>query len=523
MGKRVIAIKINHIIIAKNKSYGGFMKHLVQLIVVLLFFAGSINAQTSNRYLETFESGNGAGWAFLTSANCFIQNGNLNVVYSSDDLEIVTLYPPVGATVNDFSLELFVDPLSQADGGFIGRLGFNSAIGMQFIENEMRLVYSSNIGNFMNPNFTTLYSGISTGISAKVKMTVQKAANDLVVSIYFDDVHQYTGTIVNAHPSLFSGNILIEVVGEDINFRISQVDLHYNPYIPHTSNYFEESFSTESTPWIKFGNFDLIGTGITISNGKLNINTGTSNSYKSMYVASPIGAVTDFEMSATGSGDLNDGRFGMYRIGCYTFYMGYYIEDDFIKLCYGVDPNSPPIDIAQAPFTPPAPGGSLALKLKIQNTGNNMSLSAFVENVLAVSGNVSLENTRYHTGHLVFGVDADDQGFANMEFDNVVISYNKFVTSIDDETIPAAYFLSQNYPNPFNPVTKINYSITKSERVKLSVYDILGNEITILVNNTLEPGVYEASFDGSNLTSGVYIIRIQSDSFNESKKMVLMK
>ncbi len=87
------------------------------------------------------------------------------------------------------------------------------------------------------------------------------------------------------------------------------------------------------------------------------------------------------------------------------------------------------------------------------------------------------------------------------------------------------FALFQNYPNPFNSSTKIKYSIKESGIVTLKVYDLLGREITTLVNEPKQPGEYEVEFDADkyNLTSGVYIYQLKSGSFIQSRKFVLMK
>jgi photosystem II stability/assembly factor-like uncharacterized protein len=95
--------------------------------------------------------------------------------------------------------------------------------------------------------------------------------------------------------------------------------------------------------------------------------------------------------------------------------------------------------------------------------------------------------------------------------------------------VPSAYSLSQNYPNPFNPTTKIRFSIVSSphvlggDLVLLKVYDVQGREVQTLVNETLQPGTYEASFDGSMLNSGVYFYKMVTGNFSETKKMLLIK
>jgi ligand-binding sensor domain-containing protein len=83
--------------------------------------------------------------------------------------------------------------------------------------------------------------------------------------------------------------------------------------------------------------------------------------------------------------------------------------------------------------------------------------------------------------------------------------------------------LLQNYPNPFNPTTKIKFAIPKSGNVRLKVFDQLGREVRTLVNGELTAGSYEYEFDGSGLASGVYFYRIETGSFVETKKMLLIK
>ncbi len=98
------------------------------------------------------------------------------------------------------------------------------------------------------------------------------------------------------------------------------------------------------------------------------------------------------------------------------------------------------------------------------------------------------------------------------------------ITSVgNDNSVPVEFSLLQNYPNPFNPSTVIEYSIPNNELVQLRIYDILGNEISTLVNELKSPGTYKAEFDGKNLSSGVYFYRITAGSFQDVRKMILLR
>ena len=88
---------------------------------------------------------------------------------------------------------------------------------------------------------------------------------------------------------------------------------------------------------------------------------------------------------------------------------------------------------------------------------------------------------------------------------------------------PDNYTLAQNYPNPFNPSTTINFTIPNSEFVTLKVYNILGSEVTTLVNENLSAGAYRFNFDAKGLASGVYLYELNAGNFREIKKMNLLK
>lgn len=89
--------------------------------------------------------------------------------------------------------------------------------------------------------------------------------------------------------------------------------------------------------------------------------------------------------------------------------------------------------------------------------------------------------------------------------------------------IPSKYHLLQNYPNPFNPSTTIMYDVPRYSRVEISVYDVLGRKVGTLVDNWEQPGTYTVRFDASRLASGVYFYQLISESFFETKKMILLR
>ncbi|MBN8586341.1 MAG: T9SS type A sorting domain-containing protein [Ignavibacteria bacterium] len=122
-----------------------------------------------------------------------------------------------------------------------------------------------------------------------------------------------------------------------------------------------------------------------------------------------------------------------------------------------------------------------------------------------------------------------DLGFTSGDT-HILKTSNGGVTALisDIENIPSQFSLSQNYPNPFNPVTKIKFDIPASVEttrwvVFLKIHDILGREVAVLVNEQLRPGSYEVDWDASALPTGIYFYTINTSSFDETRKMVLLK
>ncbi|MEW6194461.1 MAG: T9SS type A sorting domain-containing protein [Bacteroidota bacterium] len=163
----------------------------------------------------------------------------------------------------------------------------------------------------------------------------------------------------------------------------------------------------------------------------------------------------------------------------------------------------------------------------------------YLDGTLALSGTVQQIDGRFALGSelLIF---ADENGeddiidCAELAIYNYALSssevtalggYGHVISDVGESTnkIPTEYSLSQNYPNPFNPSTTINYSVPKASQVTIKLYDILGNEVSVIENGYKNAGYYTINFDGSRLASGVYIYRMISDNYSLSKKLILLK
>ena len=89
--------------------------------------------------------------------------------------------------------------------------------------------------------------------------------------------------------------------------------------------------------------------------------------------------------------------------------------------------------------------------------------------------------------------------------------------------VPSAFSLSQNYPNPFNPVTTIAYDLPKASEVELTIYNVAGQRVAILVSKHQRAGHYQVAWDGSAMASGVYFYRIEAGEFRSTRRMLLLK
>jgi len=89
--------------------------------------------------------------------------------------------------------------------------------------------------------------------------------------------------------------------------------------------------------------------------------------------------------------------------------------------------------------------------------------------------------------------------------------------------MPTSYALSQNYPNPFNPSTKIAFDLPVASHVELTIYNVLGQKVEMLVDGDMEAGSHEVTWDASPYSSGIYFYRISAKNFTETKKMMMLK
>jgi hypothetical protein len=179
----------------------------------------------------------------------------------------------------------------------------------------------------------------------------------------------------------------------------------------------------------------------------------------------------------------------------------------------------------QTPFTW---DGTSNLLIEICFNNSSYSMNSMIS-ATAASGKVVHNHDDLLAGNGCTDITTAGTGYTARPNLCFVISLSSVGIKQIETIIPTSYNLFQNYPNPFNPVTQIKFDIAKTgdrgqnSEVKLKIYDITGKEVATLVNESLQPGTYQVTFDGTNLSSGVYFYKLEVNDFVNVKKMILVK
>jgi hypothetical protein len=200
-----------------------------------------------------------------------------------------------------------------------------------------------------------------------------------------------------------------------------------------------------------------------------------------------------------------------------------------------------PINISKPSFngTNPGCGGSgchsfedghvslavtdLQVQVTISGTSNDVAGELIDENGTVVASNNQTSSNPFILTAPGPGNYTVNAGYAGpLRWDSASVSIS--ITDVgENHSNPISYKLYDNYPNPFNPSTTLKYSLSETSFTSIKIYDGIGNEVAVIVNEMKTAGTHQAIFSADGLSSGVYYYTIQSGSFNETKKMILMK
>ena len=179
-------------------------------------------------------------------------------------------------------------------------------------------------------------------------------------------------------------------------------------------------------------------------------------------------------------------------------------------------------------INPGQPGGGPASGFKTDTTGRAHNVPATLpdDDDYAPLWSVNIYNNEdfdnMHNLETAMSANILSTGAAIV---NCPIVSSEPATGVDNEDspIPTSYSLSQNYPNPFNPSTVIKFSVINNEHVSLKIYNSIGQEIAVLVNDILPSGNYSIKWNAENISSGVYFYTLRTDNFRSTKKLILLR
>jgi Secretion system C-terminal sorting domain len=247
-------------------------------------------------------------------------------------------------------------------------------------------------------------------------------------------------------------------------------------------------------------------------NGRINVITNDGNNYKVVlqintdsYQQKLGGAtvVVDYDKTILSFSDYPlpgvDYTFNNFNMGFYDTAKVSKVKDNQIWLNIVLNSDNHGTEVAEGP--------DLWTDLVILNFH---STSVVINQV--ISWNI---NSKYW---YIYSSD-NTTTWGNGNFDNIATSAGYGITTSKDYS----YKLNQNYPNPFNPTTTIEYSVPTRSYVRLTVYDAIGQEVSVLVSEEKGAGIYVLRFDAEKLTSGIYFYRLQAGTFVQTKKMVILR
>ena len=230
-----------------------------------------------------------------------------------------------------------------------------------------------------------------------------------------------------------------------------------------------------------------------------------------------------------GSGTFSD----LYSVNTQSSQNGWSVGNDGVILKYIKDSDSAVLPVELSGFEVNQKGNSIELNWQTATEVNNKGFEIerkfsgdWITIGFRIGNGTTTSPVKYiykddlnnisHSGNIIYRLKQIDY--------NGTYKYSKEI-SVNFNSVPEEYSLLQNYPNPFNPTTVIKYSVKENTQVVLKVFDILGREVSTLINEEKQPGAYTVNFDAAaaGLSSGTYFYTIKAGNFVQTKKMLLLK
>jgi hypothetical protein len=378
--------------------------------------------------------------------------------------------------------------------------------------------YSNNIISLGGNTKTTIYGIYENGAASNNN------------NLYFNTVYIYgnlaSGVTNNSYNLYSAVNTNTRNFRDNIFYNVRSTtggtNLHYAAYF---------NYSTSTNLLIDYNDYYVSGTGSVLgyyggAKTTLPIVTGQdahSLNFDPLFTLADAGGTSPGDFKSTNSNLKGKGV----AISGYSTDFSGYIRPDPPSL--GGIENDNPLPVNLFSFTYNVNRKDVVLKWitssEQNNAGFNVERKTFTDSwadIGFVKGtgtantptNYSFEDKNLQTGKYNYRLKQIDNNGNYLYFD---------LYGMVEVSMPMKFTLSQNYPNPFNPVTKIQYELPKSGYVKLIIFDLLGREMETIVNEKQTAGTYEATFNASQYSSGIYFYRLITDGFSDTKRMVLIK
>lgn len=386
---------------------------------------------------------------------------------------------------------------------------------------ETNLSQYFTFSNLNSVKFFNSNTGWVCGLERKLYKTVNGGINWIPMSTGADSTCSFLSMLfINSTTGFICGSINSST---GFIFRTTNEGLNWQTTYQDTFQVNTMTFLNNSTGWAA-GNS---GTILRTTNGGLNWSVNrplTSNLFRIHFIDVNTGFVTGSGVRRTTNGGLNWSITG--AIGNYISFPN--AQTGYILNAGTNSSISKTTDSGMnwVNFATGTPSGSSILFI-------NSEKGWIGGNIVKITTNGGVNWTLQH--NLESGIRINAFSFIN-EYEGWAVGYYGTllktnsggigISQISTE-LPEDFSLNQNFPNPFNPITKIRFAVTnqigKGGPVTLKVYDLLGRLVTTLVNQDLDPGIYETEWNASEFSSGVYLYTLSTGSFRQTKKMVLIK
>ena len=360
-------------------------------------------------------------------------------------------------------------------------------------------------------------SGTAAVIEAARIFTQYDSKYTIIYALWDEEEQGLVGSAYYAQQAFNSGDSIMGVINLDMISYDSnsdgQAEIHTRPIA--NSIALKDNMLTVNT---------LYGVGLTLST----INPGATWSDHASFWNRNFGAICLIELD----GDFN-AYYHTVNDKIQYFNMPYYLK--MSKAAFGTVATlaqlTDIVPVEMLTFTASVRNSEVQLfwstASELNNSGFEIERSVNDNNSFVTVGFVDGKGSSTEINYYSFidnpqlsGVNHIFYRLKQVDFDGTS-SYSDIVNVSYD--VPADFVLNQNYPNPFNPSTRISYFVPKESLISIKVYDVMGREVTTLVNEMKSTGSYELSFDASNMPSGTYFYTLIADNYSATKKMIVIK